>query len=65
MGIEFEKLKKKNSDRPTYKWYLPISEGAPYFLPILEKTSLFGISEFPYISYTSPYWEFQISLPKL
>ena len=45
-------------------WYLPISEGAPYNLPIFEKISLFGMSEFPYISYTSPYFEFQISLPK-
>ena len=33
-------------------------------LPILEQISLFRISEFPYIFYTSPYLEFQISLPK-
>ena len=34
-------------------------------LPIFEQISLFGISEFPYISYTSPYLEFQISLFKI
>ena len=34
-------------------------------LPIFEQISLFGISEFTYISYTSPYLEFQISLFKI
>ena len=37
---------------------------SPYIFPFFEKISLFGISEFPYISYTSPYFEFQVSLPK-
>ena len=32
------------------------------YFPIFEKISLFGISEFLYISYTSPYLEYQISL---
>ena len=31
-------------------------------LPIFEQISLFGISKFPYITYTSPYFKFQISL---
>ena len=31
-------------------------------LPIFEQTSLFGISKLPYITYTSPYFKFQISL---
>ena len=31
-------------------------------LPIFEQISLFEISKFPYISYTSPYFKFQISL---
>ena len=34
-------------------------------LPIFKQISLLGISEFPYISYTSPYLEFQISLFKI
>ena len=33
--------------------------------PTFEQISLFGISEFPYISYTSPYLEFQTSLFKM
>ena len=31
-------------------------------LPIFEHISLFGISKIPYITYTSPYFKFQISL---
>ena len=31
-------------------------------LPIFEQISLFGISKFPYITYTSPYFKFLISL---
>ena len=31
-------------------------------LPIFEQISLFGISKFPYITYTSPYFKFKISL---
>ena len=31
-------------------------------LPVLDKISLFGISEFSYMSYTSRYFEFWISL---
>ena len=31
-------------------------------LPIFEQISLFRISKFPYITYTSPYFKFQISL---
>ena len=48
-------------------WYLPISDWAPYILPIFENISLVvptKISEFPSISNTSPYLEFQVSLPK-
>ena len=46
-------------------WQLPVSEEAPCILPIFEKISLWKISKFPYRSYTSPYLEVQISLPKL
>ena len=44
-------------------WYLPISKGAPYIWLILDKISLWKhlISS---SSYTSPYFKFQISLPK-
>ena len=31
-------------------------------LPIFEQISLFRISKFPYLTYTSPYFKFQISL---
>ena len=31
-------------------------------LPIFEQISLFGMSKLPYITYTSPYFKFQISL---
>ena len=47
-----------------YMWYLPISEGAPYILPIFWENLPSKISEFSFISYTSPYLEFKVSLPK-
>ena len=40
----------------------PYFGGSSLYFPIFEKISLFGISEFPYISYTSLYFEYQISL---
>ena len=40
----------------------PYFGGSSLYFPIFEKISLFGISEFPYIFYTSPYLEYQISL---
>ena len=38
-----------------YMWYLPISEGAPYILPISLENLPTKIWEFPSLSYTSPY----------
>ena len=43
-----------------YVWYLPISEGTPYILPIFFLENLpTKIWEFPSLSYTSPYLEFR------
>lgn len=46
----------------TYMRYLPILEGAPHILPIFGKISLRKISDFLYISNTSPCYILYISL---
>ena len=42
-----------------YVWYLPISEGTPYILPIFLENLPTKIWEFPSLSYISPYLEFR------
>ena len=39
-------------------WYLPISEGAPYILPVFWENLPTKMWEFPALSYTSPYLKF-------
>ena len=48
-----------------YVWYLPISEGTPYILPIFLENLPTKIWEFPSLSYISPYLEFRFPYQNL